>query len=156
MKKTKAKIIKSVCLKTPEKSRMSTLERYYRYGVLDMVAGQFNGADRKTAGELLAKDYYLGHFDSIKGMQWRPDNIPTTGEFNREQAMYYKERYLRAMKQIPEEFWSVVRRVCIDDLPLVGSYPQEQTIMNSHAVYHQKILLNHGLDRLIYFYFKKN
>ena len=155
MKKITTKVI---CLKPvnkPEKQHMSVLERYYRYGYLDMIDSQFNGADRKTAGELLAKDYYLGNYDGLKGMRWYHEHIVTTGEYNREQAMYYKERYLRAMKHVPEEFWAVVRRVCIEDAPLVGHFPAAQTVLNRHAVYHQKMLLNHGLDRLIYFYFKK-
>ncbi len=151
--KTKQKMVKRVH-KSAEK-QMSVLERYYRNGYLDMINSQFNGLDRKTVGELLAKDYFLGNFDSIKGMLWYRDKISTTGEYSREQALYYKERYLRAMKQVPEEFWPTVRRVCIEDLPLEGSFPPEQLMMNKYSVYHQKILLNHGLDRLIYFYFKK-
>lgn len=153
-KNMKKNITKSYELE-PIKIRKTVLDRYYSCGYLDMLDNQFNGHDRKMVGEMLAKDYYLGCYDKVKSVCLCQTNIPTTGEYDREHTMFYRERYLRAMKTVPEEFWPAVRRVCVEDLPLVGHYPQEQTIMNTHDVYHQKMLLNHGLDYLIYFYFKK-
>ncbi|MBQ9034803.1 MAG: hypothetical protein IJ099_02425 [Alphaproteobacteria bacterium] len=136
--------------------KKTVLQRYYEEGYLDMPDSQFTAEDRRTVGDLLARDYYLGNYDSMQTARWRAVAIASTGEYTREQALYYKERYLRAIKTIPAEFWPAVRRVCIDDLPVISDkYRPIQSTMYKHEIYHQKMLLNLGLERLIYFYFKK-
>ena len=157
MKKIKAKEPQEVPIESLPKTRKKTvLQRYYDEGYLDLAVGRFSAKNRKNVGELLARDYFLGNYDSLQTARWRDNNIATTGEYSREQALYFKERYLRAIKTIPAEFWPVVRRVCIEDLPVTSNrYHPEQSVMHKHEIYHQKMLLNLGLDRLIYFYFKK-
>lgn len=137
--------------------KKTVLQKYYEDGYLDMPESKFTAEDRKTAGDLLAQDYYLGNYDSLQTARLRIVAIATTGEYTREQALYFKERYFRAIKTIPIEFWPTVRRVCIDDLPITSDkYISVHSSLYKHDIYHKKMLLNLGLERLVYFYFKKN
>lgn len=136
--------------------KKTILQRYFEEGYLEMPGSRFTAEDRRTAGESLAQDYYLGNYDSMQTAHWRAVAIASTGEYTRELALYFKERYLRAIKTVPSEFWPTVRRVCIDDLPVTSDKCRTvQSILYKHEIYHQKMLLNLGLERLICFYFKK-
>lgn len=136
--------------------KKTVLQRYYEEGYLDMPENRFTAKDRRTAGEMLVKDYYLGSYDSLRTARWKIVAIASTGEYTREHALFFKERYLRAIKTVPAEFWPTVRRVCIDDLPVEGIKGiSDRSSLYKHEIYHQKMLLNFGLNRLIYFYYKK-
>ncbi len=155
VEKNKPKEKKSAAAENLARRRKrSTLQRYYDEGVLELSDSRFAAADRKNAGEILLLDYYLGNYDSRQTARLFLCKIPTTGEYGRDQALFYKERYLRAIKNIPSEFWMAVRRVCIDDLPLKSNYPEQHAMLRKYDVYHQKKLLNMGLDRLIQFYYR--
>ena len=141
---------------TVNPQKKTTLQRYFEEGYLEMPGSRFTAEDRRTVGDLLAQDYYLGNYDSMQTSRWRIVAISSYGDYTREQALYFKERYMRAIKTIPAEFWPVVRRVCIEDLPVTSDkYHPVQSVMHKHEIYHQKMLLNLGLERLIQFYFKK-
>lgn len=153
-KKTKQKVAEDACPEGKIKWKKPILQMYYEAGYLDIIKSRFTPEDRKTAGEMLAQDYFLGNYDSLQTARLKQLNIRTTSEWTREQALFFKERYLRAIKTLPAEFWPIVRRVCVEDLPILSDEPTE--MMRKYKIYHQKILLNYGLDRLIFFYYKKN
>ena len=153
-KKTQQKVAEDACSATKMKWKKPILQMYYEAGYLDIIKSRFTPEDRKTAGEMLAQDYFLGNYDSLQTARLKQLNIRTTSEWTREQALFFKERYLRAIKTLPAEFWPIVRRVCVEDLPILSDEPTE--MMRKYKIYHQKILLNYGLDRLIYFYYIKN
>lgn len=137
--------------------RKSVLERYYDKGYLDLPKSCFSAEDRLRVGQRLAVDYYLGSSRGIKSIDVSDVNIPTTGESGRESAMFYRNRYLKAVQSIPHEFWPSVRRVCVEDKKLICDLPVDKnTLKNKNDSYHQKMLLNLGLERLIEFYLKKN
>ena len=134
--------------------RKPILQMYYEAGYLGIIKSRFSPEDRKTAGEMLAKDYYMGNYGNLHAARFMQISIQTTGEWTLEKALFFKERYLRAIKTLPAEFWPIVRRVCVEDLPIVSDEATE--MMRKYKIYHQKMLLNYGLDRLICFYYKKN
>ena len=139
-----------VCHKT-------VLERYFDRGYLDMPNSCFSAEDRKNVGKRLAQDYYLGLPYHLKSVDFAAVNIPTTGECLSDSKMFYHERYLCAMESIPREFREAVRRVCLDDKKLIcDEVVDKKSLKNKNCSYHQKMLLNMGLERLIEFYLKKN
>lgn len=139
-----------VCHKT-------VLERYFDRGYLDLPSSCYSAEDRKRVGEMLARDYFLGMPKHLKSIDLSDVNIPTTGDSVSETVMFYHDRYLRAMQAVPYEFWSAVRRVCIDDKKLIcDEVVDKKSLKNKNCSYHQKMLLNMGLERLIEFYLKKN
>lgn len=137
--------------------KKSVLEKYCENGYLNLPGSQFSDEDRKLAGEMLAKDYYLGRYNNLQSVKLFLINIGTTGEVDRESAIFHQERYISAMKSIPYEFWKVVRKVCIEDEELICEKKKlRRTLAGKNSVYLQKMLLILGLERLIKFYLQKN
>lgn len=132
----------------------SVLEKYYENGVLELKGSQFSAFDRKQAGEQLVKDFYLGNYNNL---QTAPLIRIGSGFGEREDALVYKERYIKAMQSIPEEFWHVVRYVCIEDKEIKADKNiMPHSLLSKQVVYHLKSLLVLGLERLVKYYFQKN
>lgn len=134
----------------------TVLEKYFERGYLDLPTSCYSAEDRKRVGELLAKDFYRGFPHNLRSIDFSAVNIPSTGETEKEEQMFYRKRYLDAMNSVPYEFWSSVRRVCIEDKKLICDRAVDKnSIKNKNYSYYQKMLLNLGLERLIEFYLKK-
>ena len=82
----------------------TVLERYLEKGYLDLEGSPFTAEQRKHAGEILARDYYLGSYEKMRSVNLLHFHIRTTGNVGNDRAMYYKERYLQAVKNIPYEY----------------------------------------------------
>lgn len=137
--------------------RDNVLERYYRHGFLELPNSPFSAEKRKKAGEILARDYYLGNYRNLQSVKFYESNIPTTGDAGIEISLYYKNRYLNAMKSVPYEFWPVLYRVCIEDKKLTTEEEKtEKKLKDKNNIFHQKMLLTLGLERLLKYYLKKN
>ena len=134
--------------------KLSVLEKYYENGVLELKGSKFSAEDRKIAGERLLKDFYLGNYNNLKSISL----IKTNSNYScREDALIYKERYIKAIQSIPTEFWPVVRSVCIEDKELKADKNIiKHSLLSKQVVYHLKSLLVLGLERLVKFYFQKN
>ncbi|MCQ2734686.1 MAG: DUF6456 domain-containing protein [Alphaproteobacteria bacterium] len=134
----------------------SVLDKYYEQGYLDLSGSEYCAEDRKQAGERLAHDYYLSHYNSLKSPILAVNIIPTTGESGMDVAMFFRERYINALRHVPYEFWPVVRLVCIEDKELKGDDEcEKKTLRSKNSIFYKKMLLNLGLDRLFKFYSKK-
>lgn len=134
--------------------RQSVLEKYYEKGVLELSESSFSAEDRKKAGERLAKDFYLGNYNYLQSISF----LKISGSRgDRDSALVYKERYIAAIKSLPKEFWSVVRTVCIEDKELKADKNIiAQSLLGKQIVYHKKMLLVLGLERLVKHYLQKN
>lgn len=140
-----------------ENHNKTVLQRYCERGFLDLPHSKFSAEDRKKAGEMLAFDFYMGQYQNIQAVQIRCCHIPTTGNEVYENRLFYRDRYLRAMKYVPREFWPSVRRVCVEDKILKSEAGECSTqLQYRNSTYFQKMLLNLGLERLIEFYLQKN
>lgn len=102
----------------------------------------------------MAKDFYLGNYNNLQSVPLLRISGSTGG---RDNALVYKERYIAAMKSLPQEFWPVVRIVCIEDKELkVDKNIISQSLLGKQIVYHLKMLLVLGLERLVKYYLQKN
>lgn len=136
--------------------KKTVLDKYYECGYLDLPNSKYSAEERKNAGEMLAHDYYLAHYNNVKSPILYVHIIPTTGDAGQDASLFYQDRYLKAVKSIPYEFWPCVRQVCVEDKELTGEDGvPKQSLKNKNCVYYQKMLLNLGLDRLLDFYAKK-
>ena len=134
----------------------SVLDKYYEQGYLDLPGSKYCAEERKQAGEKLAQDYYLSHYNNLKSPILTVNIIPTTGESGMDVALFFQDRYINAVKHIPYEFWPVVRLVCIEDKELRGDGEVDKnTLRSKNSIFYKKMLLNLGLDRLFKFYSKK-
>lgn len=137
--------------------KKSVLERYFDDGYLHLSNSPYSDEDRMRAGMRLAKDYYLGNYDTLQSKRWYLIKICSSGESNRDRALYYNERYINASKSIPFEFWHVVRQVCIEDKePEIDRFIKPKSLLSKQNSYHQKMLLSLGLERLIEYYSQKD
>lgn len=131
--------------------RYNTLERYAAQGVLD--GGRYSSADRLSAGQRLYRDYYLSRIESVSANDVRKVKVDGCGDYNQSVAsLAAADRFRKAIKAIPAEFWPYVRRVCLNDEPLST---KEKGRKRLYDRYHAKYMLRLGLDRLVDFYIKK-
>ncbi|MBP5215502.1 MAG: hypothetical protein J6039_02980 [Alphaproteobacteria bacterium] len=142
----------------PNKTKhISVLEKYFERGYLDLCESKFSAEDRKRVGEMLFYDYYCGGMYNLKSCRLDGVNIPGTSELGNESKIFCRERYLRAVRSVPSEFWKAVRTVCIEDCELTAEETKnKKSILGKYKIYCQKIMLNLGLNRLIKFYLQKN
>ena len=137
--------------------RKTVLDKYFEEGALNLPKSPFSAAQRKKAGEILARDHYLGHYNTLQSIKYYESNIKSTGERGIEISLYYKNKYLEAMKNIPHEFRDAVYRVCIEDRKLIMEQEKTDKILqNKNIVFYRKMLLVLGLERLLKFYLQKN
>lgn len=137
--------------------KKTILAKYYEKGYLDMIPSMYSAEDRKKVGELLALDYYLGMYEGVKTLKF--ERICAGFQYlgGQEDVLFHRQRYLAAIQSIPEEFWPAVRQVCIEDKELTGdTFAPSAKLIHKSNIYHKKMLLNLGLERLIGFYLKKN
>jgi len=137
--------------------KMSVLEKYCAAGYLNLPDSPYSDDDRLRAGLRLAKDYYLGNFNNLQSVKLFLVRISSSRESGRDTALFFNERYLRAVRVVPPEFWQAVRTVCIEDKEITTDIEAKQgTLLYKQYSYHRKMLLSLGLERLVKFYFQKN
>lgn len=137
--------------------KMSVLEKYCAAGYLNLPDSPYTDEDRMRAGLRLAKDYYLGNFNNLQSVKLFLVRISSSRESGREAALFFNERYLKAVRAVPPEFWQAVRTVCVEDKELtVAKEVKQGTLLYKQCSYHRKMLLCLGLERLVKFYFQKN
>ncbi len=133
--------------------KQSILEKYLEKGWLELENSPFSAEDRKKAGELLRKDFYLSNYNNLHSLPLIKISKSTA---DREDLIYYKERYLGAVKSVPSEFWPAVRAVCIEDIELKANKNIiTHSLLSKQASYHLKMLLVLGLERLVRYYLQK-
>ncbi len=136
--------------------KKSVLEKYYDMGYLSLFEDKFSADDRLFAGKRIAFDYYMANRSNLQSVKQFLVNIRTTGDSGKESQLYYKERYFRAIRAIPKEFWAAIRFVCIDDNEITDNKNPKGSVLYKHNVYCLKVFLCLGLDRLSEFYSQKN
>lgn len=134
---------------------MTVLEQYYIRGVLDLKAkDSYTALARLSAGKLFAKDEYLARISNLKSTD--PANIRVDGSGGGElsdKALFHRDRYNKALRAVPKEFLAVLRRVCVEDLPIAANDNEDLPARRKAEMsFSMKIDLVRGLDRLIDFY----
>lgn len=136
--------------------KKSVLEKYYDLGYLSLFEDKFNADDRLLAGKRIAFDWYMANRSNLQSVKQFVVNIRTTGDSGKESQLFYKERYIRAIRAIPKEFWAPIRFVCIEDNEISDKKSPKGSVIYKHNVYCLKVLLCLGLDRLCTYYSQKN
>lgn len=136
--------------------KKSVLEKYYDLGYLSLFEDKFSAEDRLAAGKRIAFDYYMANRNNLQSVKQFVVNIRTTGDSGKESQLYYKERYLRAIRAVPREFWVPIRYVCVDDKEIIDKKNPKGSATYKHNVYCLKVLLCLGLDRLSTYYLQKS
>lgn len=136
---------KDICYKK------NTLQRYAGYGLLDLGNKLYSADDRINAAKRLFKDYYFSRLDTRASKDITQDRVDYVGKSNlSEKTFEARNRFNKAIKAIPHEFFDAVSKVVLldEDINLAGkSERQRSRIRHTFAT-----MLCFGLDRLIEFY----
>ena len=136
--------------------KKSVLEKYYDLGYLSLFEDKFSADDRLLAGKRIAFDWYMANRSNLQSVKQFVVNIRTTGDSGKETQLYHKERYIKAIRTLPKEFWGPIRFVCIEDNEISDNKNPKGSALYKHNVYCLKVLLCLGLDRLCTYYSQKN
>lgn len=131
--------------------KLTAIEQLYYKGRLEFGDKRFCGEDRLRAASKLASDYEKSHFNSVSSC-WKNDKVDQQqGQSLDIATEHFRNRYLTSVKFIPREFWSVVRKICIEN-----QLPQPAENIPARRRTEIKYLLCwdlcRGLDRLIEHY----
>ena len=133
--------------------KLSTLERYGAAGYLDFGNKKYSALDRISAGKRLFTNFYLGGLNSMAAIDFGRIKVDGSGDRSEPfRCLHHRDMYKKAVAAVPREFWPVVRRVCIEDLPIVAKGSANNI---KRILYAERLDLCRGLDRLIDFYSKK-
>lgn len=139
------------------KSKKSVLEKYFEKGYLRLANSPFSDEDRKKVGEMLALDYYIGSSSKVKSINLENERVQSFGAPDSENKIFHLQRYHDALRHVPREFHFQLYIVCIEDKELKADNDNFSTeCYNKYNIYHQKMLLTLGLERLVRFYLQKN
>lgn len=132
---------------TQPRKKLSVIENYFEQGLLDTVAGKFTPEYRLAAGQQLAIDYYRGRLQSITGIDYEKDRVDVSIKSEPDFVLDARDRYLKAIKDVPAEFWGVVNNVCCLDRFIKGVGSSERKRRETKFV--QICDLCRGLDYVI-------
>lgn len=109
-----------VVIKQP-KRKLSVLEDYFERGLLGIVPSRWTPEYRFLAGQQLALDFYKSRLQSVSAINYEKDRVDVSAS-NNEPAYVLdaRNRYNKAIKDVPAEFWSVVSEVCCFDKLIKG------------------------------------
>ena len=132
---------------TQPRKKLSVIENYFEQGLLNTVAGKFSPEYRLAAGQQLAIDYYRGRLQSITGIDYEKDRVDVSIKSEPDFVLDARDRYLKAIKDVPAEFWGVVNNVCCLDRFIKGVGSSERKRRETKFV--QICDLCRGLDYVI-------
>lgn len=133
--------------------KMSLLEKYFKNGWLEFGSDRYSSDDRFSAALKLQRDYEMSCFagSSSAALKQKIDGSSGLGIEDIDSIRRARDRYFGAIKQIPEEFWGIVKRICIDGLePKIP-----EGLANRRRLefcFSLKRDLSRGLDRLVRYY----
>lgn len=130
------------------KRKLSVIENYFEQGLLNTVAGKFTPEYRLAAGLQLARDFYRARLQSITAIDYEKDRVDISiSEDEPAFVLDARSRYIKAIKDVPAEFWGVVSDVCCFDKFIKGVGNSERKRRETKFV--QICDLCRGLDYVI-------
>ncbi len=131
--------------------KMTLLERYALRGWLELGNPRYSKEDRLKAAECLQQDFERSCFMSGSVFSAK-EKVDCKGKsaLDIEFICKARERYFRAVKHVPDEFWPVVKSVCLENREPETDVSKSR--WKSEMNYAMRRDLCRGLDRLIQFY----
>ena len=147
-------IDKGIIKKNGRIQKLSILEIWHSKGYLDYEKSQYSSDERLQYGLRLALDFQIINRANLHSgyiLNTKIDGINSKKSISVLNAM---NRYNKAIRSVPAEFWSIVRKICIDDCDII--FPKNLSErQRSYYSYLNRIDLCRGLDRVIESYTKK-
>ena len=125
----------------------TALDFYARKGWFNR--GKYSSLERVWAGKMLSADFHLAGL-TFSGVAGYKERVDCQGSRESDGLLDAKDRYNKAIKSVPNEFWPIVKLVCCDDkkVPILSKKRIDADEEKTEA----KQLLRLGLDRLVEYY----
>ena len=133
--------------------RLSVLEIYKTKGWLNNPQSKWSSDDRLNVGLRLAKDFYLAGLMTISGIDYSKERVDCSISATPEMVLQARDRYNKAIRTIPADFFRTVVDVCCHNLLVKGIGDTERQKDNDR--YRKVFDLCRGLDYLVEFYLKR-
>lgn len=131
--------------------KQNTLERYEAKGYLD--GEKYDSIQLMGAGKKLWEDFYLAHICGVKANDLSRVRVDGGGGFtDSETKTFAKDRFNKACRAVPYEFWGVVSSVCCDDVDVLRNVNGSSERQNTQQRVLLMALLRMGLARLVEHY----
>lgn len=131
--------------------RLSLIERYYEKGWLNHGDSRLTPEIRLEAADRLAADFYFSRFPQNSAIDWQKERVD--GGLNKTEpaaVLDARDRFFKAIKSIPAEFWPVVQDVVLyETRPDIGG--ATKAMYNELLAVFKRDLCR-GLDRLAFHY----
>lgn len=133
--------------------KMTLLERYALRGWLELGNPRYSKEDRLKAAECLQQDFEKSCFMSVSAFSAK-EKVDGKGKsaLDIEFICKARERYFQAVEHIPDEFWPVVKSVCLENREPEQEADTSNSSRKTEMNYAMRRDLCRGLDRLIRFY----
>lgn len=130
--------------------RLTLIERYYFKGWLKYGDKRLDAKIRLDCANRLASDFFFSRFPNNQAIDFEKERVDGgRNKIEPERVLEARDRFFKAIRSIPSEFWAVVRDVVLNE--------QRQKFnngkfLNECALYAHKVDLCRGLDRLAFHY----
>ncbi len=134
--------------------RQTLLEIFHAKGWLFYEESKYSEDERLKYGLLFMADCYKTFKSNNHSSVSITGKIDKVSHLNREMFMDAAKRYRMAIRNIPSEFWPIVRKICIEEIE--PQPPKHYSERQKSYFYHQfRIDLCRGLDRIVEVYNRK-
>lgn len=131
--------------------RLTLIERYFEKGWLEFGDHRLTPEIRLEAADRLAADFYFSRFPQNSAIDWQKERVD--GGLNKCEptaVLDARDRFFKAIKAIPSEFWPVVQDVVLyETRPDIGG--ATKAMYNELLAVFKRDLCR-GLDRLALHY----
>lgn len=144
---------KGIVKKNGKIMKLSVLEIWYSKGYLESEKSVYSADERLRCGLALALDFQIINRANIHSGYIQNSKIDKISQSQSVALLDAMNRYNKAIKSVPKKFWSIVRRICIEDNDLI--FPKKLSErQRAYLLYMSRIDLCRGLDRIIAEYTK--
>ena len=145
---------KGFCKKKSQIYKKTVLEMWFDKGWLELDDSQFDGALRLEYGLRLMFDFSIINKSNIRSNLSELDIVDCKNNFINSSLPDSINRYNKAIRSVPKEFWPIVKTICLDDQTPV--FPKDLSErQKAYSYYLARTDLCRGLDRVIISYTQK-
>lgn len=135
--------------------RQTLLEIWYAKGWLELSTSRYGSEDRLRYGLKFMLDYYIVNRENLHSSHMFNDKVDLSGRPESMSRLEAQDRYRRAVRSVPAEFWPIVRAVCLEEREPVAP-PDLSERQKAYFYFLCRTDLCRGLDRIIDIYTPKN
>lgn len=127
------------------------IERYYLKGWLKFGDKRLDAKIRLDAANRLASDFYFSRFPSNQAIDFAKERVDGgRNKLEPERVLEARDRFFKAIKEIPFEFWGIVQNVVLyEKKPVIDDVSHD---VYKNELFKAKVDLCRGLDRLAWHY----